>query len=366
VGSLTVKLHNVVLQLVTDCQPLLLHATDFCLPQVITEHVRPDIRVVLEYRRGLRRDHKRFRFEGQPQLDSLGYHTSVSPDRIDWNDIPDASGLQLSHRLEDSQHCYHAVYHEMEDDEVIWRLAKRILRRRRATDHSEAWDQLVEYLIYFPMCWFLERERGLHVLHASCVDLGKGAALFPGLSGVGKSTVSMYLLAKMGGRLLSDNLVFHDHERLYACPEPILLAAEGQRLFGPGDPRLAPTGAPHAHQRRGYHIRNGYRSTEARLGAVLLLVRSQRAFLRRVSVEETISRILDSNAIAGETLRYMSYSAMMDLLTPRTALAEMRAQALRTLLTGIECYEVGLQEGLAAEPMMQATVLKAVERLRAR
>jgi hypothetical protein len=363
VGTLTVKLQNIVLQLVTDHQPLLAHAREFCFPQVVADHERPDVKVVLEYRRGLRRDHKRFRFAGQAQLDSLGYQTSLSRTRIDWNDIPDVSGLQLSYRLEESRHCYYAVYHEMEDDEVAWRLAKRILRRTRATAQAETWDQLVQYLIYFPVCWFLERERGLHLLHASCVELGNGAALFPGLSGVGKSTVSMYLLAKMGGRLLSDNLVLHDHERVYACPEPILLAAEGQRLFGQGDPRLTATGSPHAHQRRGYHIRDGYRSSEAKPGAVLLLVRSQHAFLRRVSVEETISRILDSNAIAGETLRYLNYSAMMDLLSPRGVLSLERGRALATLLGATDCYEVGLSEGLAAEGMMQATVLKAVERL---
>jgi hypothetical protein len=231
VGTLTVKLQNVVLQLMTDHQPLLAHARAFCLPQVVSDHEPPDVTVVLEYRRGLRRDHKDFRFEGQAQLDSLGYQTSLSRTRIDWNHIPEVAGLQLSYRLADSRHCYYAVYHEMEDDEVAWRLAKRLLRRTRPSDQAEAWDQLVQYVIYFPVCWFLERERGLHLLHASCVELQNGAALFPGLSGVGKSTVAMYLLAKMRGRLLSDNLVLHDHERVYACPEPILLAAEGQQLF---------------------------------------------------------------------------------------------------------------------------------------
>lgn len=361
--TLTVKLQNVVLQLATEHEPFLAHARDFCLPQVVADQERPDVRVVLEYRRGLRRDHRTFRFEGQEQLDSLGYQTSVSQARIDWNDIPDASGLQLSYRLGEAQHRYHAVYHEMEDDEVIWRLAKRILRRTWASSRNATWDQLVQYLIYFPVCWFLERERGLHLLHASCVELRNGAALLPGLSGVGKSTVSMYLLAKMGGRLLSDNLVLYDTQKVYACPEPILLATEGQRLFGLGDPRLTATGAPHAHQRQGYHLRDGYRSSEAKPGAVLLLVRTQRAFLRRVSEPETISRILDSNAIAGETLRYLNYSAMMDLVSPRGILPLDRGQALATLLAGTECYEVGLQEGLAADGMMQATVLRAVERL---
>jgi hypothetical protein len=233
----------------------------------------------------------------------------------------------------------------------------------RANSQSELWDQLVQYLIYFPLCWFLERERGLHLLHASCVELRNGAALFPGLSGVGKSTVSMYLLATMGGRLLSDNLVLHDHERLYACPEPVLLAAEGQRLFAQDDPRLTPTGPPHAHQRRGYHLRDGCHSSVATPGAVLLLVRSQNAFLRRVSVEETIARILDSNAIAGETLRYLNYSAVMDLVSPRGILSLERAHALAALLATTECYEVGLQDGLAADGMLQATVLKALARV---
>jgi hypothetical protein len=362
-GALTVKLQNAVLQLVTDHQPFLAHAREFCRPQVVADQDRPDVQVVLEYRRGLRRDHKRFRFEGQAQLDSLGYQTSVSQTRIDWNDIPDVLGLQLSHRLEDSQHCYHAVYHETQDDEIAWRLAKRIFRRTGATGQNETWDLLVQYLIYFPICWFLERERGLHLLHASCVELGNGAALFPGLAGVGKSTVAMYLFARMGARLLSDNLVLHDHEKVYACLEPILLAAEGQRLFEQGDLRLTATGAPHAHQRRGYHVPEGYRSSEAKPGVVLFLVRSHNAFLRQVSVQATISRILDYNAVVGETRRYLNYSAMMDLLSPRGILPLERGRALASLLAATECYEVGLQEGLAAEGVMEATILKAIERL---
>ena len=104
----------------------------------------------------------------------------------------------------------------MEDDQFAWRLAKRILKRTLTVDgQAERWDQLVQYLIYFPICWFLEREQGLHMLHASCVELRNGAVILPGLSGVGKSTVSMYLLSKMAGRLLSDNLVLHDDAQCF-------------------------------------------------------------------------------------------------------------------------------------------------------
>jgi hypothetical protein len=364
VGTLTVTIQNVVLELATERGEFLAYAREFCLPQVIPDQECADVRVAFDYRRGLRRDHKIFRFRGQEHLDSIGYRASVGSARIDWNSIGGLPGLQLSHTREKSRHHYHAVYHEMEDDLLTWRLAKRVLNRKLLKDsQTETWDQLIEYLIYFPICWFLEFERGLRLLHASGVELQKGAAIFPGLSGVGKSTVSMYLFSKVGGRFLSDNLLLHDDKRVYACPEPILLASHGQRFLEQGDPRLIATETAFAHQRKAYYVREAYRSDEAKLSAVLFLVRSKNAFVRQLSQEHAISRIFDSNAIAGETQRYHGYSAMMHLLSPRGVLSLDRARTLAALLANVECYEVGIQEHHDLEGAMETTVLRVLERL---
>ena len=363
-GTLTVRLQNVVLQIKTAHEDFLVHAREHFSHQVIPDQEYADVQVVLDYRTGLRRHHEAFRFDGPADRILIGYNTFLSTDSIDWNNIWDFPGLKLSHRKEKSRHFYHVVYHEMEDDHLPLRLAKRILRRRARKAHQDdILDQFLEYLVYYPIFWFLEYERGLHLCHASGVELQRGAVIFPGLAGVGKSTVSMYLFSRMGGRLLSDNLLFYDDKKVYACLEPILLASYGQRLLERGDPRVIATGRSSVYDRNAFLIPEEHRSNEAKLGLVILLVRSKSAFVRRVSKEYALSRTLDANAIAGETKRYHTYSAMMNLLTPRSILTLRRAQTLATILAGAECYEAGMPDGVSAEGDLDAAFLQELEKL---
>lgn len=75
---------------------------------------------------------------------------------------------------------------------------------------------LIYFLVYFPLFWYLERERGWYLLHAGAVAHPHGGIVLAGLPGVGKSTFTLALLADPAVRLLSDNLVFHDGEQVYA------------------------------------------------------------------------------------------------------------------------------------------------------
>src|SRR5262245_43966413 len=80
--------------------------------------------------------------------------------------------------------------------------------------------KLMYFMIYYPMAWQLERTRGWGLLHASAVTMPSGrAVLLSGMGGVGKSTLGLSLLSHPGVKLLSDNLIFHDEERIYSCPE---------------------------------------------------------------------------------------------------------------------------------------------------
>ena len=187
--------------------------------------------------------------------------------------------------------------------------------------------------------------------------------MFPGLAGVGKSTVSMHLFSRLGGRILSDNLLFYDDKKVYACLEPILLASYGQGFLGHGDPRVIATGRASMYDRSAFSIPEEHRSEEAKLSAVILLARSKSAFVRCLSKEHAISRTLDSNAIAGETKRYHNFSAMMNLVSPRGVLPLERAKTLEALLSDVACYEVGVQDGVPLDGVMESTVLKELEKL---
>ena len=91
---------------------------------------------------------------------------------------------------------------------------------------------LTRYLVWFPVAWYLERMRGWEMLHASAVSDGERCVLIAGPGGAGKTTTCIGLMARAGMRLVSENLVFVDGERILPVPEPIRLTDESLALLG--------------------------------------------------------------------------------------------------------------------------------------
>lgn len=78
---------------------------------------------------------------------------------------------------------------------------------------------LTYHLIYYPVFWYLEYFRHIHMLHASAISCqGKGIVIC-GLENIGKTSLALMFLAQEDTYFLSDNLIFYDHQKVYPCYE---------------------------------------------------------------------------------------------------------------------------------------------------
>ncbi len=217
----------------------------------------------------------------------------------------------------------------------LYRGAK--LEARRAHRFST----LLYYLVYHPVLWKLSRERGWHVLHGGAVADSAGAVVLTGMPGCGKSTLSVAMLADPAKRMLSDNIVLHDGERVLACPELLLLDERSRRLAGAGAGRMRGTG-----ERRVFG-RDAFRPEETLLEPVRPRVLLQVGRARTTSIEPLESEVaaahvLGDNTMAKEVRRIAIMGEALDALVGTVA-PDDRAALVR-LLANTPAYALWLGE----------------------
>ncbi len=210
---------------------------------------------------------------------------------------------------------------------------------------------LIYFLVYFPLFWSLERERGWYLLHAGAVAHPGGGALLAGLPGVGKSTFTLALLADPAVRLLSDNLVFHDGEQVYAFPEPIHLDQRSRTLLPDLGERLGPAGQAFSHGRYDYQLALAARADATRPRLVGILRLAPQTEARPLSQEVCLERLLAYDRLAKEVDEYSKQAAIFGVLSPRAGGSGRRLEALERLLTKANCYEIAVQPGVSLGPV---------------
>jgi len=184
--------------------------------------------------------------------------------------------------------------------------------------------------------------------------------IFAGLSGVGKSTVSTYLFARINAGFLSDNLLYYDDSKVYPCFEPILLSQKSTGMLPAHDGRLVTTGLTSVYDRKGYQIGREHLRSEAIPNWVFLLSLSPSPYLRTIPRRRMLARLLDSNEATGEIKRYHTFSAQMNLLYDREPLHLARASTLERFLGGVQCFEVGLRFDGDIEQSVERTILSVL------
>jgi len=214
------------------------------------------------------------------------------------------------------------------------------------------------------MSWHLERTRGWGLLHASAVTgPQRRAALLSGLGGVGKSTLGLSLLARPGSRLLSDNLLFHDEERVYSCPEPVRL--DSLALEGMADAGVEPqrTGLPlTAHPKPTYRVGPDRRVDAAALSAVYFLRFAPNSGVERIDPSRAAEILLAGNDLARELKEYRSCSALLSwMAAERGGPPQAPRASLTRLLEPAACwiFRIGLGEKV---PDTAARLAESIER----
>lgn len=96
-----------------------------------------------------------------------------------------------------------------------------IYDRRFAESGIDLYQSCHQLFGIWPVATYLALKRNMFFLHGGAATFGGRRIVFVGLQGVGKSTLLLRMLRDPGARLLSDNIYFHDAEKVYACPETI-------------------------------------------------------------------------------------------------------------------------------------------------
>jgi hypothetical protein len=341
--SICVTLHGTWLTLESDQEPFLAYAREHLAAWLSPTVEQPDIAVRLQWGETLMpaRSHA-------ANYQRLGRRLLMGDDEMLQTEILTLPGLQLRTTRSDGGLAIDATFRPPS------RRMTLILKLGGKSDQERIFATLIYYLVYFPMLWHLERARGWYPLHASALAWPQGAAVFSGLGGVGKSTLTLAFLSDPSAHLLSENLILHDESRVYAFPEPIHLDEQSREMLSQLNGRLKPTGRAYSHDRESYRVPASARVQSAKPRAFFTLRQGENLKLCSLSAQETLNLVLASDALAKEINEYAQQAAVLNLLTPNEGHLQQRIAVLRKFLDKVACYELTIRPG---EALRQATAL---------
>jgi len=117
-----------------------------------------------------------------------------------------------------------------------------IYDRRFAESGIDLYQSCHQLFGIWPVATYLALKRNMFFLHGGAATFGGRGIVLVGLQGVGKSTLLLRMLRDPEARLLSDNIYFHDAEKVYACPETIRIDNPSLEFIDPPGDLLRDTG----------------------------------------------------------------------------------------------------------------------------
>ena len=288
--------------------------------------------------------------ESRSGLEQLGRRIWAGPHRLQHAEILRVPGLQMDIGWRDGALTVHAAY--------TWPTRRaRWFAAVRASARERLFVSLIYYLVYFPCAWWLERERGWTLLHASAIATPEGGLVLSGLPGCGKSTAALAALNVPEWQIVSDNLLFTDGSQVFACPEPIHVDARTRALVGDGSTeasmvssaeplaevlagRVRSTGRRFSHQRQDYEIAPQARRSSTTPLALGFLHVGRETAVRHVDQAVAVRRLMANDCLAKEWMAYQESAAAMHAVWPGIGDQERRWGNLAALVRSIPCYDV--------------------------
>ncbi len=340
-ARLSCRLHAVGLTLTSSNAAVVEVARDHLGAWTVDDAVAAQIDVRLTWGRAL---------PPAPALARLGRRLWLGEGRLRFSEIRLLPGLQMDVTWEDDRLRIEAAY-AWPDRRTRW-LSKVAQSLRLRTYLS-----LVYYLLYFPLGWWLERERGWSLIHAAGLTHEGDGVVVAGLPGCGKSTFVWTALARPGWRILSDNLLFTDGEAIYACPEPLHVDARAQALGAVPAESVTTTGRAYSHRREGFRIAAHRRAERATPTRVLFLRRGPRHERRPLSPATALHRLWANDMLAQEWRAYQTGAAALHHLTPEIGNPERRWANLERL-SRLSCEELVAAEDAPLPSALYETLEK--------
>jgi len=209
--------------------------------------------------------------------------------------------------------------------------ARLFLGRKRLC--LEAYQQIMRYILHFPIFWILATRQKKYLIHASAVERNGKGIIFAGLNGVGKSTLALYFLER-GYKLLSDNFLIFDRQKLYSFPEVLRISARTVKLLGVGLGSKVSSSLIFGKQ---HYILDGDKiSSEAVPEKIFLLCLSRERAITKVPPSVLRDSLIGMHHYLGEFPEYSYLSAMH--YVDKGFDWEDQFETLTYLLEHCECY----------------------------
>jgi hypothetical protein len=270
----------------------------------------------------------------------------LSTRELVWFDVHRDKELQLRFRRQGAVFAF--------DVDYVYRPTPKKLAKYPDYERRKFFSVL-QYLLYFPIAWFLERTRGWRLLHASAVVAGDRAVLVAGPGGVGKTTTCLALVALAGMRFVAENLLFIDGEQIHPVPEPIRLTDESLRLLGDEPIELEDLSAVLGSRKHKFLFR-------LPLSAETAVVRPAAIFIPQFSDAGSIhpippgiaSELLNAtNRLTLEINDYSSYTAALDLLWPQAGNGQRQVRVIERMTASTPCYALGIDRAAGVKPVVE-------------
>jgi hypothetical protein len=328
--QLVVSLHGARLALISSRSDFLAFAYSCLAPLLDQADAEPNIEVVLEWDAVLSD-------ESLSDLDQLGRRIWVGPHRLRHTEIWQVPGLQMDASWEYETLVVQAAY--------AWPT-----RRAKWSFRAMSWMRerlftlLVYYLVYFPLIWWLEHERGWTLFHASAIATPEGGLVFSGLPGCGKSTTTLAALNTPEWQIVSDNLLFTDGRQVFAFLEPIHVDGRTRALVGDLPDRVRPVGRRFSHRRQDYEVVPEARRLSTTPQALGFLHVGRETIVRPVDQAAAVCRLMANDCLAKEWMAYQESAAAMHQVWLAIGDQERRRENLAALARSIPCYNVTIAQ----------------------
>jgi hypothetical protein len=350
VKSIDLEMQGVRLRIASEYGDLVDYAR-MHLPDHLVTAGEPHIEVNVRWLEGPEVDPAALAFEGQGDLDRVGKRLLAGPDTLVWTDLLRIKNLVLRFRLDGERLIMDAIY----------RYAPKAAKLETEPNYRyKKFFGLMSWFVFHPLAWYLEHFRGLYLLHASGIDFMGQGLVIAGVGGVGKTTTGVSLLAHEGTRLVSENLVFYDAERLYSCYEPIRIDDQSVELLGPRRQILSDAEIPDgANHKNVYHVRRSAVADSVEASALFVPRFTRHGYFRPLAVDECMELLVAFNELTREVNDFQWFAATLRIAWPAPRSLERRAATLRGLLEKVNRFEIGIDRAQGVEPVVRGILERA-------
>jgi len=206
---------------------------------------------------------------------------------------------------------------------------------------------LVRHYVIFPLFSLFSKYKNINVLHASAVNINGKGVIFSGLSGVGKSTLSIASVIAGKSLFVTDNYLLYDDKKVYPFPEWIRLNRESYRLIGidkSGVVEKVTRSFFYRYDRNYHQLEKGVISRPVKCSAFIQLFIGDKFSIRDVSIEKMIDRVVLNNSHVREFPEHSLIGLISYILENNTCQIYSMIESLKSLVSNAKICEVTINK----------------------